>query len=113
MTNSNLKKLIGKKIQKLRKLVGLSQEKLAERIDLETNSLSKIETGNRFPSLATLEKLSYYLNLKYSDFFDFENNEETCSIIQSIIVELKDMKEHEQNFVLNFIKFYKKNKLNF
>ncbi len=113
MTKSNLRKLIGKKIQKFRKLVGLSQEALAERINLETNSLSKIETGTRFPSFATLEKLSYYLNRKYSDFFDFENNEETCSTIQSIIVELKNMNENEQNFVLNFIKFYQNNKLNF
>ena len=42
---SDLKKLLGKKIQIIRKSRNLTQEKLAELIDIETPSLSYLETG--------------------------------------------------------------------
>lgn len=42
---SDFKKLLGKKIQSIRKAKGLTQERLAELIDIETPSLSYLETG--------------------------------------------------------------------
>lgn len=51
------KKLLGKRIKSIRKSQGLTQEKLSEMIDLETSSLSGIESGRFYPSLHVLEKL--------------------------------------------------------
>ena len=45
-----LKKELGKNIQKYRKLNKITQEKLAEAVGLEINSISSIETGKYFPS---------------------------------------------------------------
>lgn len=50
------KKLLGKRIKEIRKQKNLTQEQLAELIQIETGSLSAIESGRHFPSLPTLEK---------------------------------------------------------
>lgn len=52
----NIKKLLGKKIQKIRKTRGITQEKLAELVELDTSSISHIENGKYYPSAENLEK---------------------------------------------------------
>ena len=52
------KKLLGKRIKQIRKSLGFTQEKLSELIDIETSSLSGIESGRFFPSLHVLNKMS-------------------------------------------------------
>ena len=64
-----LKKLVGKKIQKIRKQRGITQEKLAEMIGIEVPSLSNIETGKFSPSIDTLQKLSSVLNVSPWEFY--------------------------------------------
>ena len=53
---------IGKKIRELRIKRKLSQETLAELCNLSSSYISYIETGKKRLSVATLEKLSKYLN---------------------------------------------------
>ena len=77
--SEKLCKQIGKRIQYLRKQKGLSQEKFAEAIDIATTSLSYIETGRGFMTLATLEKMSKILNIEPYEIFQFsslDSNEE-------------------------------------
>ena len=62
---------MGKKIQSIRKAKGLTQERLAELIDIETPSLSYLETGKYAPSVETLQKLSKVLNVKPWEFYFF------------------------------------------
>ena len=57
------KKLLGKRIKEIRKQKNLTQEQLAELIQIETGSLSAIESGRHFPSLPTLEKISATLDV--------------------------------------------------
>ncbi len=68
---SDFKKLLGKKIQIIRKSKGLTQEKLAELIDIETPSLSYLETGKYSPSIETLQKLSEVLMIEPWEFYYF------------------------------------------
>ena len=68
---SDFKKLLGKKIQAIRKSKGLTQEKLAEIIDIETPSLSYLETGKYAPSVETLQKLCDALNVEPWEFYYF------------------------------------------
>lgn len=65
------KKLLGKRIKEIRKFRGLTQEQLSEMIELETSSLSGIESGRFYPSLHVLEKIASALDVELIDFFKF------------------------------------------
>ncbi len=67
------KHLLGRRIKELRKNAGLTQEQLAEMINIETTSLSGIESGRHFPSLPTIEKISKNLNVEMKTLFDFNH----------------------------------------
>ncbi len=69
----NNKKLLGKRIKELRKSNNLTQEQLAEIIDIETASLSAIESGRHFPSLPTIERISIALNTDLKTLFIFSH----------------------------------------
>lgn len=67
-----LKKSLGRQIQKIRKRQKLTQEKLAELIGIEVPSMSNIETGKYAPSIETLQKLSEVLDVKPWEFYYFD-----------------------------------------
>ena len=69
----DIRKQVGKKIQKIRKSKGYTQEKLAELIGIEPPSLSYIETGKFSPSMETLQKLSAVLGVELWEFYYVEN----------------------------------------
>ena len=69
-----LKKELGKNIQKYRKLNKITQEKLAEIVGIEINSISSIETGKYFPSPENLLKISKALDISLSNLFYFKEN---------------------------------------
>ena len=69
----DIRKQVGKKIQKIRKSKGITQEKLAELIGIEPPSLSYIETGKFSPSTETLQKLSAVLDVEMWEFYYVEN----------------------------------------
>ncbi len=69
---SDFKNKFGANLKILRKSFGITQEKLAELIDLHHRQLSKIETGDNFPSCKTLEKLCYVLKVSPTKLFDFD-----------------------------------------
>ncbi len=93
----SLKKKLGARIQEIRKSKGLTQDNLAEKIDMDKPNLSNIETGKRFLSADTLEKIVNALEVKPKDLFDFEhkqNHEDLRKSINDIITTL-DPKELE------------------
>ena len=67
------KKLLGKRIKEIRKSKGYTQEQLSEMIEIETSSLSGIESGRFFPSLHVLDKMSMILNVELVEFFKFSS----------------------------------------
>jgi len=67
------KKLLGKRIKEIRKSKGLTQEQLSEMINLETSSLSGIESGRFFPSLHVLEKIASVFEIELVEFFKFSS----------------------------------------
>ena len=86
-----LKKQLGKNIQKYRKLNKITQEKLAEIIGVEINSISSIETGKYFPSPENLVKISNALNTSISNLFYFKEDC-TCDDYIEEINNLEDVK---------------------
>ena len=67
------KKLLGKRIKEIRKHKGYTQEQLSEMIEIETSSLSGIESGRFFPSLHVLDKMATILEIELVEFFKFSN----------------------------------------
>ena len=65
------KKLLGKRIKEIRKKFGYTQEQFSEMVNLETSSLSGIESGRFFPSLHVLDKMSNTLQIPLVEFFNF------------------------------------------
>lgn len=69
---ANFKTGLGNNIKLIRKAKGITQEDLAGIIGIHSRQLSKIETGEHFPSCKTLEKICITLNVNPVDLFDFE-----------------------------------------
>ena len=58
---------ISKRVRELRKSRGWSQEKLGQMMGSSVPSISRIERGNRLPSMITIMKLAEAFNVPISE----------------------------------------------
>lgn len=98
------KKKLGKRIKELRKNAGLTQEQVAERIEMEQNTISVIESGRNFPTLITLEKIAKVLNVKLSDFFDYEYLDDIESVRNYIQSKYQRLNDSELRQLFKYMK---------
>lgn len=75
MSESNIKKLFGYNLKKIRKERGLSQLELATRLDMHFTFISDIENGKKWVSPETISKLAKELNTEAFCFLLPENFE--------------------------------------
>ena len=101
------KKLLGKRIKELRKNAGYTQEKLAELINIETSSLSGIESGRHFPSLPTVEKIANKLNLEMKALFDFNHLQPIDKMKSEIVKNIDKLDENKITFIYKFLDGFK------
>lgn len=87
---SGVKKLFGKRVKELRKQNHLTQEKLAELIGIDTRNLIKIENGETFPRVQTLEKLLEVLNIAPYEIFRNEHLDNPEILRNKIIQKLEN-----------------------
>ena len=80
----DIKKTVGKRIQELRKQRGYTQEQLAEIINIDTISLSKIETGRNYPTAENLSKIASVLKSKVYEFFIADNVKSNDELLKEI-----------------------------
>ena len=96
---SEVKKLLGRRVQELRKFQNIKQEQLAELIGIAPRNLSNIETGRTFPSPENLEKIAKVLGVKIKDLFDFEHQKDDIDLYSEIINRTKSVnRERLQDF---------------
>lgn len=69
---TNFKLGVGHNLKLIRKAKGITQEDLASIIGIHPRQLSKIETGEHFPSCKTLEKACIALDIEPQTLFDFD-----------------------------------------
>lgn len=101
---TNICKILGDNIKKLRKRRSLTQNELAELICIEVKSLSLIETGKGFVSAKTLEKLAYELKVQVSELFKVSDEQEGKIIYSEIISNLNLIKDNTDKLkTLNFV----------
>lgn len=72
----NIKEGFGLRLRELRKNRGLTQEKLAEMVDLNPRQLTRIESGENFPSSDALAKISIALQIDLKCLFDYDWGEQ-------------------------------------
>ena len=103
---SEVKKLLGRRVQELRKSQNIKQEKLAEFIGIAPRNLSNIETGRTFPSPENLVKISTALNVSLSDLFNFSEKTTCVDFEKEILSNLSLLKNDKTKLgaINSFIK---------
>lgn len=84
------KEYLGSRIKELRLKKKLTQAQLAELVGIDPKHLSRIEGGKNYPSLDTLEKLAYSLNIQICDLFEVLHLQDKNSLINEILGMLKE-----------------------
>ncbi len=74
-----------------------SQDKFSEKIGINRNSLSKIETGETYPKPETLEKIKDILEVDYKDLFTF--NENKNERVENINMKLQKIDDNQLHFI--------------
>ena len=72
---TTIKKKFGEHLFQLRKKSVMTQATLAAKTDLSVDLISRIERGERAPSLESIEKLSNALKISLSELFNFDGQE--------------------------------------
>ena len=103
---SYIQQQLGQRIKELRKIKGFSQEQFAEKIDIATNTLSSIETGNAFMTAPTLEKIVEVLQVSPKDLFSFDDDVDNEDMYASILKNLEFIKNDRERLKIfyNFAK---------
>ena len=65
----DIRRLVGENVRRLRVAAGLSQEELAARMGVEQGYLSRLEAGQRNPTIVTIWHASLALKVPPSAFF--------------------------------------------
>lgn len=100
----NIKKLLGAKISQSRKLRGFTQMQFAEMLDISTNALGIIETGNGFLTAETLEKILFHLDIEPDELFSFGGVKSNEDLYQNILKYLETIKNDRNKLtVINSI----------
>ena len=97
---TDIKKLLGAKISRIRKEKGYSQIQFAEMLGLSTNALSIIETGNGFLTAETLEKILLKLELEPDELFSLAGIKSEEELYKNIIKNLETIKSERTKLVI-------------
>jgi len=81
----DLKVRLGQKIKFFRKKMALSQEQLAEMVNMETKSLSRIESGHNYPMYENLVLISTALNVEPWQLYFNEDTKDLDTMKSEII----------------------------
>jgi transcriptional regulator with XRE-family HTH domain len=66
--------IVGRRIAKWRRSAGWSQARLAEKVNLSTETISRLETGATMPSLTRLAAIARALDVDLADLFRRDEN---------------------------------------
>ncbi len=84
----SIKSLFGKRVKELRKQRSYTQEQLAELIGIDTRNLIKIENGQTFPRVSTLDKLIEVFDVTPDEILRTEHLQNIEKLKQKIIAKL-------------------------
>lgn len=100
---SDLPARLGRNLAARRKTLGLTQAQVAERLEVETETLSRFERGRHVPSLLTLERLAAVLGTTCGDLLQ-ETPQLPVSDALVMATWLADLPTRDVNFVQQVVK---------
>lgn len=102
---SELRTLVGKRIQAFRRDIGLTQDQLAEKAGLSLKHLGEIERGRGNPTLTSLENLAAALKISIVQLFGFECERLSPEQIRTEIdLIVQNASEEERNKIIRVLK---------
>ena len=94
----NTKELLGLKVKEIRRMRKITQEKLSEIIGVDNGYISKLEVGQNFQSIGTLEKIAKALDVELVELFQFTTTKEND--FKTEINRIYDSPNREKQFIL-------------
>ena len=94
---------LGKSIGLKRKQLGWTQANVAEKLELDTETISRFERGVTLPSLLTLQKLAIALNTTTSELLAESSSQPTAQA-EIISIWLSKLTEKDRLFVMQLIR---------
>ena len=94
----NTKELLVLKVKEIRRMRKITQEKLSEIIGVDNGYISKLEVGQNFPSIGTLEKIAKALDVELVELFQFTTTKEND--FKTEINRIYDSLNREKQFIL-------------
>jgi transcriptional regulator with XRE-family HTH domain len=97
-----LVKQVGQAIARHRKLNNLTQAKVAERLSIETETVSRLETGAISPTLERLEQFSQLFHCPVISFFR-DVVDDAAGLAQSLSVLITPLKPDERAAMIKIV----------
>ena len=100
--NRTLAQNVGRSIARYRKLAGFTQAKVADSLNIETETVSRLETG---ANSATLERLEQFANLYGCQVFAFFHDEikDMEGPARTVIELLRPLTGEEKQLIVSFV----------
>ena len=95
--------LLGKKIRELRKERKWTQEYLSELLDVNPKSVLRIESGQTFPTIQNIEKLSEVFEIEISDLFNNKSFADIKDLKQEIFSTIETLDYNKTRALYNFL----------
>ncbi|MBO6088607.1 helix-turn-helix transcriptional regulator [bacterium] len=97
------KVLLGRKIRELRKERKWTQEYLSELLDINPKSILRIESGQTFPTIQNIEKLSEVFNIEISDLFNNKSFADIKDLKTEIYNTIETLNDYKIRVLYNFL----------
>lgn len=95
--------LLGRKIRELRKERKWTQEYLSELLDINPKSVLRIESGQTFPTIQNIEKLSEVFEIEISDLFNNKSFADINELKQEILCTIETLDYNKTRILYNFL----------
>ena len=95
----SLDKMVGGRISERRRSAGWSQARLAERVNVSTETISRLETGATMPSLTRLAAIARALDVDLPDLFRRDDGDEHQRALKRLSVLMSDRTAREIELV--------------
>ena len=98
------KQQLGLRIKEFRELKNFTREKLSELVGIDSKHLSRIENGRNYPSIETLEKLAYSLEISFDDLFQFSHLSNQEELLDKCCNLLYNLSYEKSKFIYKLLK---------
>ena len=102
MGKAEFVKSVGNAIARQRKLAKMTQSQVAEKLGIEKETVSRLETGFIAPTLVRLEQLSKILDCPVRQFFWYERGDEQTQA-DTIADMIRTLPEEKRELVVRFV----------